>query len=118
MPVWNVRDAFTEARDRYFLPRSVDSQLSGVEQALCGEAAGACDRAINALDGSDQWPQGQRQARYTDCRDKAVALATVDNSHGFSDPLILYAGLELLDDAATTGRNGLTTFFSSVEPLP
>lgn len=118
MPVWNVRDAFTEARDKYFIPRSVDGTLSGAEQALCGEAANACNRAINALDGNDLWPPGQREARYADCTDKVHSLNTVDGSHYFSDSTALYDGMDLLYDAASYCRVGITTFTTSVEPRP
>ena len=114
---WGVREAFTLARDRYFVPIATDPELSGAEQALAGEAVGACDRAINALGVDDLWPQGQRNARYVDCLDKVQAMTIVDRSHQFSDPERLYNGCDLLLDAATAARDGLTTFHSVVSEL-
>ena len=102
------------ARDRYFLPRSNDPSLQGAEQALSGEAANACDRAINALGAGDLWPTGQRNARWADCTDKVFSLATVDSSHFFSNPTQLYNGMDLLRDAADASHVGLTTFLSNL----
>lgn len=117
---WNIREAFTAARDVYFLPRSTDASLSGSEQALCGEAVNACNRALNALQADDTWPGGQRQARFSDCHDRAFSLQTVDNAHYGAtadhpaDPGPLYDGIDLLYDAAFSGLAGATTFRSSV----
>lgn len=113
--LWNVREALIAARDNHFLPRAVDATLSGAEQALCGEAANACDRAINALGVDDTMPAGQRSASYVDCLDKVHSLATVDGSHYFDNAGPLYDGMDLLYDAATVFNVGLTTFFSSVQ---
>ena len=118
MPIWNVRDAFIESREKYFVPRSVDNTLNPTERALCGEAANGATRAINALDVNDLWPVGQRVARYADCRDKVLSLSIVDGNHFFGDSHVLYDGMDLLDDAAFHARLGLTSFYTSVEPLP
>lgn len=95
------------------VPRTTDPTLSGVEQALCQEAINACDRGLNALDGDNLVPQGQRTARHVDLRDKVLSLNTVDQAHDFGTAE-LYNAMDLIDDAALCILLGLSSWSSDL----
>lgn len=114
MRTWNIREAFLFANVG-LLPIETDLRLNANERAIAGELRQANTTGLNTLRADDTWPTGQRQARYQNIVDKVFALETVDKTHagGFA-VAELYDLYELSQDAATAGRDGLTTFVSGV----